>query len=98
VDDTHAYILTDCDGGNPVSAPGVGDNMPLVAVVLGRWTNLVKVSVALTLQGSNLGEKSTRSHGLLLRIFTGPEDFLQDQNFIRKKKVNTIEQQAFFIP
>ena len=24
VDDTHAYILTDCGGGNPVSAPGVG--------------------------------------------------------------------------
>ena len=49
-------------------------------------------------QGSNLGKKSTRPQGLLLRIFTGPEDFLQDQNFVRKKKVNTIEQQAFFIP
>jgi len=48
--------------------------------------------------GLEFGEKSTRPQGLLLRIFTGPEDFLQDQNFIRKKKVNTIEQQAFFIP
>ena len=24
VDNTHAYILTECEGGNPVSAPGVG--------------------------------------------------------------------------
>ena len=29
--DIHAYIFTDYEGGNPVSAPGVGDNMPLVA-------------------------------------------------------------------
>ncbi len=35
VDDTHAYILTDCEGGNPVSAPGVGGNKPLVTVDLG---------------------------------------------------------------
>ena len=28
VDDTQAYILTDCKGGNPVSAPGVGGNGP----------------------------------------------------------------------
>ena len=34
VDDTHAYILMDCNGGNPVSAPGVGGYMPLVAVDL----------------------------------------------------------------
>ena len=26
-DDTHAYILTDCEGGNPVLAPGVGGNV-----------------------------------------------------------------------
>ena len=26
VDDTHAYILLDGEGGNPVSAPGVGGN------------------------------------------------------------------------
>ena len=38
------------------------------------------------MQGSNFGKKSTRPQGLLLRIFTGPEDFLQDQNFIGKKK------------
>ena len=36
MDDTHAYILTDCEGGNPVSAPGVAGNVPLVAVDLGR--------------------------------------------------------------
>ena len=32
--DTNAYmyILTHCEGGNPVSAPGVGCNVPLVAV------------------------------------------------------------------
>ncbi len=34
VDDTHAFILTDCEGGNPVSAPAVGGNVPLVAVDL----------------------------------------------------------------
>ena len=32
VDDTHAYMFMDCEGGNRVSAPGVGGNMPLVAV------------------------------------------------------------------
>ncbi len=36
VDDTHAYILKDCEGGNPVSAPGVGGNVPLVSIDLGR--------------------------------------------------------------
>ena len=35
VDDTHAYIFTDCEVGNPVSAPGVGGNVPLVTVDLG---------------------------------------------------------------
>ncbi len=35
VDNTHAYILTDCEGGYPVSAPGVGGNVPLVTVDLG---------------------------------------------------------------
>ena len=34
VDDTHAYIHLDCQGGNPVSAPGVGSNVPLVSVDL----------------------------------------------------------------
>ncbi len=28
--------LMNCEGGNPVSAPGVGGNVPLVAVDLGR--------------------------------------------------------------
>ena len=28
VDDTHAYILKDCEGGNPVSALGVGGYGP----------------------------------------------------------------------
>ena len=35
VDDTHAYILTD-EEGSPVSAPGVGGYVLLVAVDLGR--------------------------------------------------------------
>ncbi len=34
--DTHAYILMDCKGGNPISAPGVGGNVPPVTVDLGR--------------------------------------------------------------
>ena len=34
VDDTLAYILMDCEGGNPVSAPGVVDGVSLVAVGL----------------------------------------------------------------
>ena len=39
VDNTLAYILTDSEGANPVSAPGVyvGGNMPLVAVDFGRF-------------------------------------------------------------
>ncbi len=44
LDDTHAYILTDCEGGNPVSAPGVGGNVPLVTVDLGRQPKSVKCS------------------------------------------------------
>ena len=36
MDDTHAYILIDCEGPNPVSAPGVGGNVPLVEFDLGR--------------------------------------------------------------
>ena len=44
VDDTHAYILTDCEGGNPVSAPGVGGNVPLMAVDLGQQPTSVKCS------------------------------------------------------
>ena len=39
MDDTHAYILTDCEGGNPVSAPGVGGNVPLVTVDLVKSLN-----------------------------------------------------------
>ncbi len=34
VDDTLAYILTNCEGGNSVSTPGVGGNVPLVTVDL----------------------------------------------------------------
>ena len=30
--ETLAYILTDCEGGNLVSAQGVGGNVPLVVV------------------------------------------------------------------
>ena len=30
-----AQIFTDCKGGNPVAAQGVGGNVPLVAVDLG---------------------------------------------------------------
>ena len=36
VEDSHAQILTYCKAGDPVSAPGVGGNMPLVAVDLVR--------------------------------------------------------------
>ena len=39
VDDTQTYILTDCEGGNSVSAPGVGGNVPLVAVDLVKSLN-----------------------------------------------------------
>ena len=35
MDDTHAYIFMDCEGGNDVSAIGVGANEPLVTVDLG---------------------------------------------------------------
>ena len=34
VDDTHAYIFTDFEGGNANSAPGVGGNLFLLAVDL----------------------------------------------------------------
>ncbi len=46
MDDTHAYmyILTDCEGGIPVSVPGVGGNKPLVTVDLGQQPTLVKCS------------------------------------------------------
>ena len=44
MDDTHAYILMNCKGGESVSAPGVGGNMPLVTVDLGRWPKSVKCS------------------------------------------------------
>ena len=37
------------EGGNPVSAPDVGGNMPLVAVYLGRQSKSVKCN-ALTLK------------------------------------------------
>ena len=36
--DAHAYLvmnLTGCEGGYPASAPGVGSNVPLVAVDFG---------------------------------------------------------------
>ena len=32
VDDTNVYILTDCERCNPISAPRVGGNVPLVIV------------------------------------------------------------------
>ena len=38
VDDTHAYILTNSEWGNPVPAPGVSSNVPLVTVVTKLWT------------------------------------------------------------
>ena len=51
VDDTLAYILTDCEGGNPVSAPVVGGNMPLVEMT---WVDMVdrsnQLRLALTLE------------------------------------------------
>ena len=36
MDNALAYIFTDCEGGNPVSAPGVGGTVSLVTVDLGR--------------------------------------------------------------
>ena len=40
---THAqvHILRDYEGGNPVSAPGVGGNVPLVTVDLGGQSKSV---------------------------------------------------------
>ena len=38
--DTHAFILTDCEGGNPVLAPGVDGNVLLVTVDLGQLGQL----------------------------------------------------------
>ena len=49
--DNKAYILMDCEVGNPVSAPGVGGKVPLVTVDLGRQKS---VSVALTWKWSSL--------------------------------------------
>ncbi len=42
VDDTLAYILMDCEAGNPVYAIGVSGNVPLVAVDLGRQPKSVQ--------------------------------------------------------
>ncbi len=44
---TYAYILADLEGGNPVSAPGVGGNVPIWADSLSQLS--VHVHVALTL-------------------------------------------------
>ena len=44
VDDTHTYILRDCERGNPVSVPGVGGNTALVTVDFGRQPKLVECS------------------------------------------------------
>ena len=44
VDDTHAYILTNCDRGNSVSAPGVGGKVPLMTLDLGRQPKSFKCS------------------------------------------------------
>ena len=48
VDDTLAYILTGCEGGNPVSAPGVRGKVSLVTVDLGLCP--YQLSVALTIK------------------------------------------------
>ena len=50
MDDTHAYILMDCEGGYPVWAPGAGGNVPLVTVDLVYSPN--QLSGALTLKWS----------------------------------------------
>ena len=42
VGDTHTYIMTGYEGGNPVAAQEVGGNMPLVAVDLGGQPKSVK--------------------------------------------------------
>ncbi len=61
MDDTLAYILTDCEDGNPVSAPGVGGNMPLLTVDLGQQPKSVKCSphleVAISLVGWVISHK-----------------------------------------
>ena len=45
MDDTHAYILTDCEGGVTLfQLQGVGGNVPHVVVDLGRQPKSVKCS------------------------------------------------------
>ena len=58
VNDTQAYILTDCKGGNPVSAPGIGGNSPwenswFVAHTLKWPSGLVCLATCIKI---NLGE------------------------------------------
>ncbi len=45
-------------------------------------------------QGSNLGGKFTRPQGVLLKMFTGPNLFLQDQNQDGKKTPSFLFEQV----
>ncbi len=60
MDNTLAYILTDCEGGSPVSAPRVGGNVPLVTVDLGQQPKSVKSSphLEVAIQPCELGDIS----------------------------------------
>ena len=60
MDDTHAYILTDCEWVNHLSALGVGGNLPLVTVDLGGQPKSVKCSPHLeaAIQPCELGDIS----------------------------------------
>ncbi len=62
-----AYILTDCEGGNPVSGPGVGGNVPLVTVDLGRQPKSVKCSPHLdvAIQPCEWGEISLKKRSFI---------------------------------
>ena len=42
--ESHSYNLTECEGGYPVIAPGVGGNLPIVAVDLGGQPKTGKFS------------------------------------------------------
>ena len=58
MDDTHAYILMDCEGDNPISDPGVGGRMSLVAVDFVRQPKSIKCSLELSVRPCELGDIS----------------------------------------
>ena len=47
VDDTHAYILMECEGCNPVSAPEVGGKVPRWQLIWVDSPNQLSVALSL---------------------------------------------------